>query len=101
MKYFVFLYGIFSFFVVLFITPWLIRYLKKIGLVVKDQNKESKPLVPISGGLAVLFGIMAGLVLLAHLIWLICLQVSMAWKQVWVLFILVCLVFTLTLMILM
>src|SRR3989344_485419 len=44
MKYFVFLYGIFS-------------------LVVNDQNKESKPLVPISGGLAVLFGIMAGLML--------------------------------------
>ncbi|MEK6948005.1 MAG: hypothetical protein AABX19_02065 [Nanoarchaeota archaeon] len=63
MKYFVFLYGLFSFFVVLFITPWLIRYLKKIGLVVKDQNKESKPLVPISGGLVVLFGIMAGLML--------------------------------------
>ncbi len=42
-------------------TPWLIRYLRKIGLVVIDQNKYKKPLVPISGGLGVMCGIFAGL----------------------------------------
>ena len=41
-------------------TPWLIRYLMKIDLVVKDMNKENMPLVPISGGLAVLVGFITG-----------------------------------------
>lgn len=41
--------------------PWLIRYLKRIGLLVKDQNKKDKPLIPISGGLAVMGGIFLGL----------------------------------------
>ena len=63
MLYFVLLYGVFSFFVVLLVTPWLIRFLRRIGLVVKDQNKKDKPLIPISGGLSVLFGIMAGLMM--------------------------------------
>src|SRR3989338_3107292 len=61
MNYLVFIYGIISFLATLFVTPWLIRYLRRIGLNVKDQNKENKPFVPISGGLAVLFGVMAGL----------------------------------------
>ena len=59
----VFSYGIISFIVVLFLTPWVIRYLRRIGLTVKDLNKENTPLVPISGGLAVLAGIFAGLLL--------------------------------------
>ncbi len=42
-------------------TPWMIRYLRKIGLVVKDQNKKDRPLVPISGGLAVFSGFFVGL----------------------------------------
>ncbi|MEK6934310.1 MAG: hypothetical protein AABW46_00365 [Nanoarchaeota archaeon] len=50
-----------SFIVTLIATPILIRYLRRIGLVVKDQNKENKPLVPISGGLAVISGILVGL----------------------------------------
>ena len=50
-----------SFLIVLFITPWLIRYLRRIELCVKDQNKENTPLVPISGGLAVFVGIFIGL----------------------------------------
>jgi len=41
-------------------TPWLIRYLVKLGLVVKDQNKKDKPLVPLSGGLAVFSGFFSG-----------------------------------------
>ena len=48
-----------SFFVTLMVLPWLIRYLKKIELFVIDQNKEDKPLIPISGGLAVTAGILA------------------------------------------
>ncbi|MBS3152091.1 hypothetical protein J4230_01635 [Candidatus Woesearchaeota archaeon] len=63
MNYSIFSYGIVSFLVVYFITPWLIKYLVKIGLVVKDQNKKDKPLVPISGGLAVLVGVFSGLLL--------------------------------------
>jgi UDP-N-acetylglucosamine--dolichyl-phosphate N-acetylglucosaminephosphotransferase len=41
--------------------PWLIRYLRRIRLLVKDQNKQDKPLIPISGGLAVMAGIFLGL----------------------------------------
>ena len=50
-----------AFLTAIYITPWLIRYLVRIGLVVKDQNKEDKPLVPISGGMAVLSGFFTGL----------------------------------------
>ncbi|MBI2672603.1 hypothetical protein HYX16_06735 [Candidatus Woesearchaeota archaeon] len=50
-----------GFFVTLLITPYLIKYLRKIDLVVKDIHKENTPLVPVSGGLAVLGGLMAGL----------------------------------------
>lgn len=50
-----------SFLVVWLMTSWLIRYLNRIGLVVKDMNKESTPLVPLSGGLSVVAGVFAGL----------------------------------------
>lgn len=50
-----------SFFSTLLAMPWMIRYLKRINLVVKDQNKKDKPLIPISGGLAVMGGIFLGL----------------------------------------
>jgi len=50
-----------SFLTTYFAVPWLIRYLKRIKLLVKDQNKEDKPLVPISGGLAVMAGIFLSL----------------------------------------
>ncbi len=55
----VILVSVISFLITLVILPWLIRYLKKIELFVIDQNKEDKPLVPISGGLAVTAGILA------------------------------------------
>ncbi|MFC1685661.1 hypothetical protein ACFLZZ_01405 [Nanoarchaeota archaeon] len=42
--------------------PYLIRYLKRTGLAVKDQNKKNKPLIPFSGGLSVMGGIFFGLV---------------------------------------
>jgi len=47
--------------------PLLIKYLKRTGLVVKDMNKKEKPLVPISGGLAVMGGIFLGLS--AYIFW--------------------------------
>ncbi|MDP3728624.1 MAG: hypothetical protein Q8R18_04185 [bacterium] len=60
MKFVLLLSLFISFFLVWFLTPWFIRYLTRIGLVVKDQHKEGKPLVPISGGLPVLAGIFFG-----------------------------------------
>lgn len=56
-----------SFLVVLFLVPWLIRYLRRIGLVVQDQNKKEKYLVPLSGGLAVLAGFFSGLMVFIFL----------------------------------
>lgn len=52
---------IISFFSTLLAMPWMIRYLKRVNLVVKDQNKKDRPLIPISGGLAVMGGIFLGL----------------------------------------
>ena len=60
MKYVLLLSVFLSFFLVLSLTPWFILYLTRIGLVVKDQHKEGKPLVPISGGLPVFLGIFFG-----------------------------------------
>src|SRR3989344_5867532 len=59
----IFLCVIISFITVLHLAPWFIRYLRKIDLVVKDMNKEDKPLVPISGGLVVMAGVFIGLML--------------------------------------
>ncbi len=50
-----------AFLITLWVLPWLIRYLRKINLVVKDVHKEKTPLIPRSGGLAVLIGFMAGI----------------------------------------
>ncbi len=63
MQYYLFFIAIVSFLIVWFLTPWLIKFLRKIGLVVKDMNKEDKPLIPISGGLVVMVGFFAGLML--------------------------------------
>jgi len=63
MHYYHFLVAFVSFCIVWLLTPWLIRFLKKINLVVKDMNKEGKPLIPISGGLVVMVGFFAGLML--------------------------------------
>ena len=60
-------YFLASFLTVLVITPLLIRYFKRIGLVVKDMNKESTPLVPISGGIPVMIGVVAGLMVFIFL----------------------------------
>ncbi len=61
MTYIPFLSAGLAFIVTYIAANWLIRYLRKIGLVVKDMNKKDTPLVPISGGLAVMSGIFVGL----------------------------------------
>ena len=53
--------AIVSFLVVLYLTPWLIKYLRRINLTVKDQNKKNTPLIPISGGIAVMAGLFTGI----------------------------------------
>lgn len=63
MLYLLYLAPLVAFLATLYATHTLIRYLKRIDLVVKDQNKENKPLVPISGGLSVLAGITVGLMI--------------------------------------
>jgi len=63
MKYILLLSVLISFVAVYVMTPWFIKYLSKIGLVVKDQHKAGKPLVPVSGGLVVFLGIFFGIML--------------------------------------
>ena len=50
-----------SFLVTLYMIPFVIRYLRAIGIIVKDMNKKDKPFVPISGGIAVFIGIFASI----------------------------------------
>ena len=61
MRWLLYLSLLFSFIVTFISTAYLIRYLRKIDLVVKDVHKIDTPLIPVSGGLAVLGGVMAGL----------------------------------------
>ncbi|MBN2043202.1 MAG: hypothetical protein JW754_05370, partial [Candidatus Aenigmarchaeota archaeon] len=49
-----------SFFTVLFITPSMKRFFSRIGIMAKDQQKPSKPLLPTSAGLIVICGILLG-----------------------------------------
>ncbi len=60
MNYFVFFCAFVAFLATFLLIPWTIKFLKRIGLEVKDQNKASLPLVSLSGGIAVLVGIYAG-----------------------------------------
>lgn len=61
MKYAAIVCSLISFIVVFLVTPIVIRYMKRIKLIVKDMNKEHKPDVPIAGGLAVMCGVFVGL----------------------------------------
>jgi len=63
MTYVPFLAAIMAFIVTYIATNWLIRYLRRIGMVVKDMNKKKTPLIPISGGLAVVSGIFIGIMI--------------------------------------
>ncbi len=49
-----------SFFSTLIVTPYVIKYLKSIGIVGRDVNKINKPLVPEMGGITVLIGFLSG-----------------------------------------
>lgn len=60
MKFILLLSVILSFMTVYTLTPWFIAYLRRVGMVVKDQNKAGKPLIPISGGLVVFLGVFFG-----------------------------------------
>ena len=53
--------AIFGFLVTLFSAKYIIKYLKRINLIVKDANKKDKPLIPVSGGIMVLAGIIFSL----------------------------------------
>ncbi|MBS3156802.1 hypothetical protein J4442_01350 [Candidatus Woesearchaeota archaeon] len=53
--------GLIAFLTTFFATKWFIRYARLIELVVKDQNKEDKLLIPISGGIPVMAGMFMGL----------------------------------------
>ncbi|MBW3015189.1 hypothetical protein KY330_02095 [Candidatus Woesearchaeota archaeon] len=50
-----------GFFATYLIIPTGIRYLRKIGLDVRDMNKQHEPLVPISGGVLVMIGLFISL----------------------------------------
>ncbi len=50
-----------GFFTTYFITPTFISFLKNIGVLSTDVHKSKKPLIPISGGLCVVTGLLAGL----------------------------------------
>lgn len=52
---------IISFASTLFITPKLMRFLRGCGILGIDQQKTDKPILPSSGGLAVAFGLLAGI----------------------------------------
>lgn len=60
MNYFVFFCAFVAFLATFLLIPWTIKFLRRIGLEVKDQNKANLPLVPLSGGIAVLVGVYAG-----------------------------------------
>lgn len=60
-------YFLTSFLTVLILTPIFIRFFRKIHLVVKDMNKETTPLVPIAGGIPVMIGVVAGLMIFVFL----------------------------------
>src|SRR3989344_3815386 len=60
MVYISFLAALLSFIATYIAANWLIRYLKRIDMVVMDMNKKDRPLIPISGGLSVMSGIFIG-----------------------------------------
>ena len=58
------LIALLTFIIVYANTHWWIKYfLRRIHLEVKDQNKEGTPLVTLSGGIPILSGMVAGILL--------------------------------------
>jgi UDP-N-acetylglucosamine--dolichyl-phosphate N-acetylglucosaminephosphotransferase len=60
MDWLIIISAIVSFLGTFFLVPWFIKYLRAIGMQVKDLNKVKEPMVPLSGGFPVLAGIFAG-----------------------------------------
>jgi len=50
-----------SFFVALIVTPLMIKFLYKVGIVGIDQHKKNKPVISSSGGICVTIGVLVGL----------------------------------------
>ncbi|MBN1923694.1 MAG: hypothetical protein JW791_02950 [Nanoarchaeota archaeon] len=50
-----------SFLVTYFVTPAFIRFFRNIGVATSDVHKKNKPMLPSSGGIAVVAGIISGL----------------------------------------
>jgi UDP-N-acetylglucosamine--dolichyl-phosphate N-acetylglucosaminephosphotransferase len=53
--------AIVAFFATLFMTPYVIRYFKFVGIVTTDVHKKNKPLIPHSAGVPVTVGAIGGL----------------------------------------
>lgn len=49
-----------SFLTTFLVTPILMRFLSRIGVIAIDQHKKNKPILPSSGGLCVVVGVLAG-----------------------------------------
>jgi len=52
---------IFSYITTFLVTPYVIDYFKRIGLITRDFHKKGKPLLPQSIGIPVLAGLLAGI----------------------------------------
>ncbi len=52
---------IISFLTTLLVTPILIKFLLRIGVIAIDQHKKNKPILPSAGGLSVAVGALAGI----------------------------------------
>lgn len=50
-----------SFFITLVITPWVARHLVKVGIAGRDMHKKSKPLLAEMGGLSIVTGFTAAM----------------------------------------
>lgn len=50
-----------SFLTTFIVTPFLMRFLSKAGIIAIDQHKKNKPILPSSGGLCVTAGVLSGL----------------------------------------
>ncbi|MFH1685157.1 MAG: hypothetical protein ABH983_02520, partial [Candidatus Micrarchaeota archaeon] len=55
--------GIIALLVTLILTKALIPRLKQAGITGKDENKENAPVIPEMGGIAIIAGISAGVLL--------------------------------------
>ncbi|MBI5227225.1 UDP-N-acetylglucosamine--dolichyl-phosphate N-acetylglucosaminephosphotransferase [Candidatus Micrarchaeota archaeon] len=72
-------YAMAAFFVTLISTRVLIPYLKKSGITGKDENKADEPEIPEMGGIAIVAGLVAGLLLAIFLDTFLGYQINMVY----------------------